>query len=113
MRLPPGMMRANAAVPFTPAEADRNAIVSIRHVAHPSGAVEIELSSSRPFPIGDALPVLTIGDRGYRLSHYVPGKPGHMIFTLKAADFDALAIGADVTLRIGGAHPWQFGALRK
>ena len=111
--LPPGMMRANAAVPFALAQADRNTIVSIRHVEQPSGAVEIELSSSRPFPIGDALPVLTIGDRSYRLSRYVPGKPGHMIFTLKTADFDALRNGAGVTLRVGGGHPWQFGALRK
>lgn len=107
------MMRANAAVSFTPVEADRNAIVSIRHVAHPSGTVEIELSSSRPFPITDALPVLTIGDRSYRLSRYVPGKPGRMIFTLKATDYGALRNGANVTLRVGGAHSWQFGALAK
>lgn len=63
--------------------------------------MEVELTSTSPFPIGDALPVLTIGDSSYRLSRYVPGKPGHMIFTLKTVDFDALAIGEDVT-----AHRW-------
>ncbi len=36
-----------------------------------------------------------------------------MIFSLKAGDFAALRNGADVTLHVGGALPWQFGALEK
>jgi hypothetical protein len=113
--LPPGMIRANAAIPFTPARSDSNTIAAIRPVRLPSGkaVVEVELASSRAFPIGDALPTLTIGDRSYRLSRFVPGKPGHMVFTLDASDYSALRRGAAVTLGIGGAYPWQFGALQK
>ena len=113
--LPPGMMRANAAIPFRLEHADSNAITSIRPARLPSGAavIEIELTSSRAFPITDALPVLVVGDRSYRVSRILPGKPSRIIFTLSAADYGALANGADVTLRIGGAQPWQFGALRK
>jgi hypothetical protein len=112
--LPPGMMRANAAVPRVSAQLDRNKIVSIREVAGSSGkTVEIELASSRPFPIGDALPNLTIGNRTYRLSRYVPGKPGHILFVLRPSEFAAAPNGADVTLRVGGALPWSFGPLRK
>lgn len=111
--LPPGMLRANAAVPVALTKPDSNAISAIRTVRRAPSAVEIELTSSRPFPIADALPVLTIGDRTYRVSRILPGKPARMVFTLSEADYAAARDGAPVALRIGGAHPWSFGALRK
>lgn len=113
--LPPGMLRSSAAIPVVAGNSDSNRIVAVRPAMSRSGraTVEIELTSSRPFPITDALPVLAVGDRSYRLSRVLPGKPARMIFTLTAAEYAAARDGADVTLRIGGAHPWSFGALRK
>jgi hypothetical protein len=111
--LPPGMLRANAAAPEVLTKPDSNTS-AIRTVRDASGnVVEIELTSSRPFPIGDALPVLTIGDRRYRVSRILPGKPSRMVFTLSEAEYGAARDGAAIALRIGAAHPWSFGALRK
>lgn len=108
--LPPGSMRASAATEVPPARSDHNAVAAIRATGN---VVEIELSSSRAFPIADALPVLAIGDRTFRLSRHLPGKPGHIVFRLKAADFAALRDGAEMGLKIGGAPGWSFGRLRK
>ena len=110
--LPPGMLRDGAAVPAHAGVSDSNRIVAIRSVPG-KNAIEIELSSSRPFPIADALPALTIGDRSYRLSRILPGKPSRMIFTLTAAEFAEAGNSADVVLHVGGARPWWFGALQK
>jgi len=98
---------AAIAVPHAP---DNNRLVAIR----PAGkGVEIELTSSRLFPIGDALPVLTMGDHSYRLSRFPKGRSDRIVFVLNAAEYAAAAEGAPVTLRIGGADPWVFGTLRK
>jgi hypothetical protein len=59
------------------------------------------------------LPVLTIGDRSYRLSRFPKGKSDRIVFLLKPAEYAAVPEGAKVTLRIGGAAPWTFGTLRK
>jgi len=95
------------AAPHVP---DANSILAIRPT---SAGVEIELTSSRTFPVGDALPVLTIGDRSYRLSRFPKGTSDRIVFLLKPAEYAAAPEGAQVTLRIGGADPWTFGTLRK
>ena len=89
---------------------DSNRIASIREAG---GRVEIELTSSRTFPIGDALPTLAIGDRSFHLSRFAVGKADRIFFRISPADYAAVPDGAEVTLRIGGAHPWSFGGLRK
>jgi hypothetical protein len=98
-------------------QSETNRIVAIRRVTSVAGkaaaGVEIELTSTRAFPIGDALPTLTIGDRSFTLSRFGSGKADSLVFMLEAADYAALKDGADVTLEIGGARPWSFGALRK
>jgi hypothetical protein len=107
----------SAAISVADSQSDSNRIVAIRRVASPTGkaaaAVEIELSSTRLFPIGDALPTLTIGARSFTLSRFPTGKTDHLVFTLEADEYAAIGEGAGVTLHIGGARPWSFGALRK
>jgi hypothetical protein len=105
--------------------ADTNRIVAVRRIAAtPTDApgttapgtpaavgaqVEVELSSSRRFPITDALPTLSIGGRPFQLSRFKPGSPDRIIFTLTDADYQALPDGADTHLQIGPAPLWQFG----
>jgi hypothetical protein len=107
--------------------AEENRIVAVRRVALarqrvipgisplPAGAtrLEVELSSSRRFPITDALPTLFVGGKGYRLSRRVPGEADRIIFSLSEADYAATADGAPTRLQIGGAPVWQFGRFRK
>ena len=113
----PGGLAKNAYAALRPSAAiaaphapDSNQILAIRPT---SAGVEIELASSRTFPIGDALPVLTIGDHSYRLSRFPKGKSDRIVFVLTPDQYAAAPAGAHVTLRIGGADPWTFGTLRK
>lgn len=112
----PGGAAAPAAVPAggarTPvATNDVNRVVAIRRVAPET--VEVELGSSRAFPIGGALPELRLGATVSRLSRGVPGANDRLVFSFPAADFDRVAPGAAVSLRIGGAAGWSFGGLVK
>lgn len=93
-----------AGVAAAPAIADDNRIVAVRLSS--SGAGEIELYSSRPFPVTDALPTLIVGTRSYTLSRFVRGDMHRMIFSV-----DAAPKGAEVALRIGGRPVWTFGRL--
>lgn len=76
-------------------------------------AVEIEVVSTRPFPVADALPELRIGKKTFTLSRFSSGATDRLIFTLEASQFRETAEGAPVILRIGGRRPWTFGPLRK
>ena len=99
--------------------AETNRIVAIRpsklasEAAADQPAVEIELYSSRAFPIGGALPVLQIGGNSYNLSRLAGHDSHGLIFMLAVSDYAALQGGADVRLTIGGAAPWHFGKLLK
>jgi hypothetical protein len=110
-------MRMSDAIPVGASANDRNRIVAIRPGPAMGGAkaatVEIELSSSRAFPITDALPTLRIGARSFRLSRFPSGKTDRIVFTLSAKDYAAVRSGAHVELRIGGAPAWSFGSLNK
>jgi hypothetical protein len=97
-----------------------NRIVSIRSalVHTESGSslpgIEIEVTSSRPFPVGGALPVLTIGAQSFTLSRFPSsGGTDHLIFMLDPAEFASLPNGAEVSVTIGGAPRWSMGPLRK
>jgi hypothetical protein len=96
-----------------------NRIVMIRRARASVGSdagqpiVEIELSSSRAFPVGGALPVLTIGGRSFDLSRFAGTDTHGLIFTLPAAEYEALGTGSEVSLAVGGAARWNFGRLPK
>jgi hypothetical protein len=76
-------------------------------------AVEIELTSSRPFPMGGALPMLLIGKEKFTLSRFPPGTTDRLIFTLSGDEFAKTRRGAPVRVTVGGADPWEFGELRR
>jgi hypothetical protein len=78
-----------------------------------SGMIEIEVVSTRPFPVADALPELRIGKKTFTLSRFSSGATDRLIFTLEASQFRETAEGAPVILRIGGRRPGTFGPLRK
>jgi hypothetical protein len=71
-----------------------------------AGASEIELRSPHPFPIGDAIPVLTIGGRSYSVSRFT--RDGRLVFTLKPGEL--AAAHGEVSLR-DGAQVWMFGRI--
>ncbi len=98
---------------------DVNRIVGIHRFASSDqlGAarpvVEIEVKSNRPFPVGGALPELRLLSASFTLSRFPAGETDRLIFTLTAEEFDALVNGSEVTVSVGGAAPWRFGALVK
>jgi hypothetical protein len=98
---------------------DVNSIVAVRPLAVSTQAgtsgpvVEIELQSSRPFPVGGALPEITIGARSYALSRFAEGDTDRLIFTLGADEYAAAVSGEEVSVRVGGAPVWRFGRLTK
>ncbi|HRI18288.1 MAG TPA: hypothetical protein PL196_07175, partial [Burkholderiaceae bacterium] len=92
-----------------------NRVVAVRRLApgatDPSATVEVEVTSTRPFPIGGALPELQIGTARSRLSRPVPGAGSRLVFTFRADAYDAAPRGAAATLHIGGASAWVFAPL--
>jgi len=78
-----------------------------------SGAVEIQLASTRPFPVGGALPILSIGGQDFAMSRYATGATDQLVFVLDEPAFDALPDQSPVTVRIGAARQWEFGHLNK
>lgn len=98
---------------------DVNTVVGIRRSRVTSGpdigkaVVEIELHSSRAFPVGGALPELQIDGKVFSLSRFAGTDTHGMVFTIPAAEFDALPTGAGIEMRVGGASPWRFGTLAK
>jgi hypothetical protein len=107
---------ADAGPNRTPALNEINQIVAIHaHAASPERAatVEIELSSSRTFPVGGALAELRLGSHLSTLSRMPPGATDRLVFSFPADEFAAIPGGVPVSLRIGGATPWSFGTLVK
>jgi hypothetical protein len=114
-----GLSGSSSAVMEPISAAETNRIVAIRSTQAPSDssgsqpAVEIELYSSRAFPIGGALPVLTIGTNSFNLSRFAGHGSHSLIFTLPDAQYSALQDGAEVRVKVGGSPPWDFGGLPK
>lgn len=114
----PALAQAGAE-PVVPAVSDSNRIVAIRRLAGSDQldggrpAVEIEVASSRSFPVGGALPELRLGSERFTLSRFEGGATDRLVFTLTAEQYDALANGVAVTVGVGGAAPWGFGLLSK
>lgn len=74
--------------------------------------VALRLTSQRPFPITNVLPVLWIGGRPFTTSAIAPDR-GSVTFTIPASDYAAVESGAPVRLQIGRNPSWDFGTLRK
>jgi hypothetical protein len=101
---------------------DVNTIRSIRSVDR---AVEIELHSTREFPVRAEVVVLRIGTREFLLSRPpADGSLHTLIFTVAAEDFAAVPDGAPVVVKYGkgpdegepaaaAALRWTFGKLNK
>lgn len=111
----PGSDAKTGAVVDPPAANEVNRVVAIRRLepgaAGAASLVEVEVTSTRPFPIGGALPELQIGTARSRLARPVPGAGSRLAFVFRADAFDAAPRGADVRLRIGGAAAWVFAPL--
>ncbi len=88
--------------------------------------VEIELTSSRPFPVRALPPVLRIGERDFwRSRNPDDGRLETLIFLVPAEDFEALetatplsgffALGRDGTTAVPepGGDVWDFGPLQR
>ncbi|QZN99421.1 hypothetical protein [Chenggangzhangella methanolivorans] len=118
---PEAILTASAA-PRTTAGADSNRIRIVRASGPSSarssggsgdGAVEIVLSTKRPFPFTGALPTLTVGGEtveGGDIS--VDGKT--MTISVPAKDFAKLPDGGEVSLFVQASSPvWKFGKLAK
>jgi hypothetical protein len=104
------------------APSEVNEIVSIRQTTGLTATasemtrvptVEVEVASTRPFPVGGALATLVVSEKTFLLSRFPSGRTDRLIFTLEANDFDAIGQGAEVSVFIGGARPWKFGPLDK
>lgn len=98
----------------------RNDAVKIRRLARSprtkgGPAVELELTSSRPFPAMGSPPVLHIGSREFVISRYRPDGDLHtLIFTLTPEELDATREGDPVVVRYPSPElVWSFGPLRK
>lgn len=115
----PGTVSTGIEVDDSP---ERNEIVAIRRSsgmrspvpgAATAPTVEIELASTRSFPVSGALPTLVIGSKTFKVSHYPTGATDRLVFTLDATDFAAIGEGAPVSVRVGGARLWDFDKLHK
>ena len=104
------------------AQSETNEIVAIRRLSSsgatatqkaPAPSMEIEVASTRLFPVSDALPTLVVGDKTFKQSCYPSGSTDRLVFILDASDFAAIEQGTAVSVRIGGASPWDFGKLDK
>jgi hypothetical protein len=106
---------------------DMNVVKSIRAATFSGAAViEIELQSSKEFPMRDQIVVLRIGNRDFMKSRSpADGSLKTLIFMLTPEDFGQVADGASMSVRYGleysdepaaqGADNsrWQFGQLNK
>jgi hypothetical protein len=102
------------AFPAVAAEPAVNTISGIRAV---ESGVEIELHSSRPFPVRNQITVLRIGDKEFTKSRYPKdGNLDTLIFKLTSDEFGQLANGDPVRVQYGRgvtADYWDFGTLDK
>ena len=113
------------------AAAQPHAVNTIKRIQTVDGVVEIEVHSSREFPIRDQVVVLRIGDKEFLRSKTPEnGSLNTLIFMLTPTQFAALTDGAAMTVKYGrdkdgDAGPqieaaqsarglrWDFGKLNK
>lgn len=84
----------------------------------PSGAVDVELNSTREFPVRNAIIQLHIGSKTYRQSRSPDGSLNNLVFTIPAGEFtSALNNGDPMWVDFHGQEQsglwWDFGMLDK
>jgi hypothetical protein len=106
------------------------AVNTVKRIQNVDGFVEIEIHSTREFPIRDQVVVLRVGDKEFlRSKTPANGSLNTLIFMLTPAQFDALADGAAMTVKYGRGQDaegpqveaasaarglrWDFGKLNK
>ena len=126
----PGTVDAGRPDGGGPAPARRGHMVNIRRVPRSpqlkgGSAIELEVTSPRPFPVMGTSPVLRIGGREFSISRYPASGDLHtLIFTLSPQEFAATKSGDSIIVQYGasgvaGAPPprpdlvWSFGRLHK
>lgn len=104
---------------------ERNEVVAVRHgamaeiadigVASGDAArmTEIEVRSTRPFPISDALPTLLVGNKAYTISRFANERLDRLIFSIEEREYRQLPPSADLKLVIGARPVWNFGTFVK
>lgn len=109
-------------VPVMPSHADESAVSedinAIENITLDAAGVEIQLKSSRPFPVRAIPPGLHVGAETFSRSFRPEdGDLNRLIFLLPAKDFAELRVGEPMRVVYGeGASPkerWEFGALVK
>jgi len=93
--------------------AEINVVKSIK--TNPSGDVEIELKSTKEFPVRDAVIELRIGNQTFRRSRPAPdGSLNTIIFVLTKAEFARINTGDSLTVGFSHEPPgWNFGNIDK
>ena len=77
--------------------------------------IEIEVFSPHAFPVGNAMVVLQIGTKVFKISEFKNGDPHTLIFTLTPDEFASTTDESLVTVRYDPdtqGH-WDFGFLEK
>ena len=81
-----------------------------------TAGVEIEITSSQPFPVRDSALTLSIGSRQFTYSRYLGGDQHRIMFSLTAAEFASLSAGDPVVVQYGSkavGDVWNCGRLNK
>lgn len=74
--------------------------------------VEVTVASQVPFPAMNSLPVLTVGDKQFKLSRYADKKQlKELTFTLTNEEYKSLSKQGEVTVTNGKV--WKFGSVTK
>jgi hypothetical protein len=109
--MPEKSIRAGMETMTVPAGLNSFKVIRVKKGLSSQSAIEIELSSTIPFPVMDSLPVLTIGKQQFTLSRYAdPDGLKVMAFTLNNAQYKQLNLNDPVSLVYG--KKWEFGILK-
>lgn len=103
---------------FTSQPSAADDVNTIRGIKTTSSRVEVEVSSTRSFPVRALPHILHIGDKEFALSRYPDdGSLNTLIFILTADEFAQVVNGEQVVVQYGSeellSDRWDFGALNK
>jgi len=100
-----------------PALATGEEMNTIKGIKTVQSGIEIELNSTKPFPVRSQITVLRIGGKEFTNSRYPEdGSLNTLIFTLTFDEFEQTATGDQVTVQYGHGElvdRWDFGSLDK
>jgi hypothetical protein len=101
-----------------PVLAEEGVVNTVTRIERVSDGVEIEVTSSKPFPVRAIPPLLRVGDHVFGRSRSpADGSLNTLIFMLSDAEFAQTSNGDRVSVAYGRADPreagWDFGVLDK